>query len=547
MSQTHKGMVKLGAGLPGMLKDGYQHFSGVEEAIMRNIEAATQISKKCRTSLGPNGMKKLVINHLEKIFVTSDAACILTELEVVHPAANILVMACRMQENEVGDGTNLVCSFAGELLHQAGELIRTGLHVSEIVKGYQLAYEKFKEVLAGQVIRTLETEKDLETLTSTLMSVIASKQFGHESLLTPLIARACLESMGDQPALNVDNIRVAKLLGGTLHDSEMIKGVVILRGPMSTRKRVENANIAVYANEIAAAATEAKSTVLIKNAEDLLTYSKSEEAAIESAIRDIADAGVNMIIAGGKVSEMAGHFLEKYNIMVVRITSKFELRRICRATGATAQVKLAPPTPEEIGHCSLVYEKEFGSKHCVVMEQTDAESQISTIVLRGSTMNTLDDFERAIDDGVHAVKTLTSDKRLLAGAGAVEIECAQQLASLALTTPGLEQYAIKKFAEALEVVPRTLAENSGKLATDVISELYKQHSEGKVGVGVDTASENLTFDAAEAKIYDLYKTKNLAFELAMEAVLTILRVDQIIMAKRAGGPKPRGGNPNWDE
>ena len=460
---THKGMVKLGAGLPGMLKDGYQHFSGVEEAIMRNIEAATQISKKCRTSLGPNGMKKLVINHLEKIFVTSDAACILTELEVVHPAANILVMACRMQENEVGDGTNLVCAFAGELLHQAGELIRTGLHVSEIVKGYQIAYEKFQEVLATQIVRTLDTEKDLEVL-ATLSSVIASKQFGHEQLLTPLIARACLESMGEQSSLNVDNIRVAKLLGGTLQDSEMIKGVVILRGPMSTRKRVEGANIAVYANEVAAAATEAKSTVLIQNAEELMTYSKSEEAAIETAIRDIAERGINMIIAGGKVSEMAGHFLEKYDNMCVRITSKFELRRICRATGAAAQVKLVPPTPEETGHCALVYEREFGSKHCVVMEQTDAQSQIATIVLRGSTMNMLDDFERAIDDGVHAVKTLNEDKRLLAGAGAVEIECAQQLAAHALTTPGLEQYAIKKFAEALEVVPRTLAENSGKLA-----------------------------------------------------------------------------------
>jgi len=540
-------MVKLGAGLPGMLKDGYQHFSGVEEAIMRNIEAATAISKKCRTSLGPNGMKKLVINHLEKIFVTSDAATILKELEVVHPAANILVMACRMQESEVGDGTNLVCSFAGELLHQAGELIRTGLHVSEIVKGYQQAYKKFKDILESQVIRTLETEKDLDVLTSTLTSVIASKQFGHESLLTPLIARACLESMGERSDLNVDNIRVAKLLGGTLHDSSMIKGVVVLRGPMSSRKRVEDAKIAVYANEIAAAATEAKSTVLIKNADELLTYSKSEEAAIESAIRAIADKGINMIIAGGKVSEMAGHFLEKYNIMCVRITSKFELRRICRATGAAAQVKLTPPAPEEIGRCSLVYEKEFGSKHCVVLEQTDANSQISTIVLRGSTMNTLDDFERAIDDGVNAVKTLNKDKRLLAGGGAVEIECARQLLEYGQSTPGLEQYAIKKFAEALEVVPRTLAENSGKLATDVISALYKQHNAGEQCVGVDTASDNLTFDASEAKIYDLYKTKALAFELAMEAVLTILRVDQIIMAKRAGGPKPRGGNPNWDE
>lgn len=548
MSKTHKGMVHLGAGLPGLLKNGYEHFSGVEEAVMRNIEACTQLSEKAKTSLGPNGMNKLVINHLEKVLVTSDAAVMCVELEVIHPAAKIIVMAVKQQEDACGDGTNFVVSFCGELMAKAGDLIRTGLHISEIIKGYTRAYEKAKEILPTLVTKTMENPSDRNSLIKVLEPVLGAKQYGHEDLLAPLVADASISVLGKGRVMKVENVRVAKLIGATLQDSSVVQGIVITRNTMGTIKKVEGAKIAVYAQAVEASSTEAKGNVLIKSASELMNYNKSEEVMIENRIRAIADAGINVIVSGGKISEMALHFIEKYKMMAIKVMSKFELRRICRVTGACAQVKLDPPSPEDTGACDLVEVKEFGSRHCVVMQQKEDASRLTTIVLRGSTTNILDDFERAIDDGVNTVKTVCQDGRLVPGAGSTEIELARQIRAHADTLPGLEQYAVKKFAEALEVVPKVLAENSGQLATEVLSLLYAAHaSDGGAGVGVDVTG-NGTVDAVQEKIFDCYKTKASALELAMEAALTILRVDQIIMAKRAGGPKPSarpGGH--WDD
>lgn len=546
MAKTHKGMVHLGAGLPGLLKSGYEHFSGVEEAVMRNIEACTQLSNKTKTSLGPNGMNKLVINHLEKVLVTSDAAVMCTELEVIHPAAKIIVMAVKQQESACGDGTNFVVSFCGELMAKAGDLIRTGLHISEIIAGYEAAYEKSKDILGSLVVKTVDTPSDRKSLINILKPVLGSKQYGHEDLLAPLVADASISVLGKGKVMKVDNVRVAKLIGATLQDSSVVQGVVITRNTMGSVKRVAKAKIAVYAQAVEASSTEAKGNVLIKSASELMNYNKSEEAMIETRIRDIAEAGINVIVSGGKISEMALHFIEKYNMMAIKIMSKFELRRICRVTGACAQVKLKPPIPEDVGSCDLVEVREFGSKHCIVMQQTEDASRLTTIVLRGSTSNILDDFERAIDDGVNTVKTICNDGRLVPGAGSTEIEMAKQIKAYANTCPGLEQYAIKKFGEALEVVPKILAENSGQLATEVLSQLYAAHANGDAGVGVNVSGKGVV-DATKEEILDSFKTKSMALELAMEAALTILRVDQIIMAKRAGGPKPGGPGGHWDD
>jgi len=514
---------------------------------MRNIEACTQLSKKTKTSLGPNGMNKLVINHLEKVLVTSDAAVMCTELEVIHPAAKIIVMAVKQQESACGDGTNFVVTFCGELMAKAGELIRTGLHISEIIAGYESAYAKSQEIMRSLVVKTIDNPSDRPTLINILKPVLGSKQFGHEDLLAPLVADASISVLGKGKVMKVANVRVAKLIGATLHDSTVVQGVVITRNTMGSVKRVAKAKIAVYAQAVEASSTEAKGNVLIKSASELMNYNKSEEAMIETRIRSIADAGINVIVSGGKISEMALHFIEKYNIMAIKIMSKFELRRICRVTGACAQVKLQPPVPEDMGSCDLVEVREFGSRHCIVMQQTEDASRLTTIVLRGSTSNILDDFERAIDDGVNTVKTICGDGRMVPGAGATEIEVARQVQSFANTCPGLEQYSIKKFGEALEVVPKILAENSGQLATEVLSQLYAAHAKGNAGVGVNVSGKGVV-DATSEGILDSFKTKTMALELAMEAALTILRVDQIIMAKRAGGPKPGGGpGGHWDD
>jgi len=529
------------AGLQGMLKDGHRHIEGVEEAVVKNLEAGTQLSQIVQTSLGPNGMNKLVINHLDKILVTSDAATILQEMEVMHPAAKMLVMGASMQEKEIGDGTNLTVTFAGELLKKAENLLRMGLHPSEVVAGYKKAHEKAAELLPTLTCETVDDMHDVTKVTRAIKSVIMSKHFGYEDLLAPMVASACAGVLPpkDKPArVNVDNIRVCKLRGGNIHDSEVIKGIVITRDCQGTIKLAEDVKIAVFGCGVEAAGTEAKATVLIKSAEELMSYNKSEEEMMEDAIRGIAESGVKMIVAGGTVSEMAMHFLERYKIMVIRIMSKFDLRRICRAIGAKALVRLGPPSPDEMGFCDKVSVKEIGGRKVTIFHQEKEDTRVATIILRASTDNLLNDLERAVDDGVNTAKALCGEGRLLPGAGATEIELARQIRAFADTCPGLDQYSIKAYSEALEVVPRTLADNSGQHATDIISSLYAAHAAGDTKAGVEIeAPGGVKNKADEDGILDSLATKISAFRLAADAAITVLRVDCIIMSKAAGGPK----------
>jgi len=266
---------------------------------------------------------------------------------------------------------------------------------------------------------------------------------------------------------------------------------------------------------------------------------------LEEIVKKIAESGVNVLVSGGAIGELALHFLERYKIMAVKVMSKFELRRICRAIGATPLVRLGAPAPEEIGHCDLVSVEEIGSTKVTVFKQQSAESHsgISTVVIRASTQNTLDDFERSVDDGVNVYKAMAKDTRFVAGAGATEIELSRSLQTFADQTPGLIQYAIKKFGEAFEVVPRTLAENAGLKAIDVISNLYAAHNKGNTSDGINVEDGSIE-SAVKLGIFDHLAAKHSAIRLATHAVITILQVDQIIMAKQAGGPKiPKQSGP----
>jgi len=294
--------------------------------------------------------------------------------------------------------------------------------------------------------------------------------------------------------------------------------------------------------------TETKGTVLIKSAAELTDFSRGEETQLENQIKAIADTGVSVIVSGGKVGDMALHFINKYNMLVVRLTSKWDIRRLAKATGAVALPRLTAPTSEELGMADSVYLDELGDTEIVVFKVGSEESRVSTIVVRGSTDNYMDDIERAIDDGVNVFKGLCKDGRMTAGGGATEIELAQQIAAWGETHPGLEQYSIGKFAQALEVVPRVLAENSGVNAKEVLSSLYAAHTEGKKNVGFDIEGEaGDVKDCVESGVFDLMLSKKWAMKYATNAACTVLRVDQIIMAKRAGGPKPRDTSGPMDQ
>ncbi|XP_058727397.1 T-complex protein 1 subunit theta-like [Vicia villosa] len=536
-------------GMQSMLKEGHKHLSGLDEAVLKNIDACKQLSTITRTSLGPNGMNKMVINHLDKLFVTNDAGTIVNELEVQHPAAKLLVLASKAQQEEIGDGANLVISFAGQLLQGAEELIRMGLHPSEIISGYIKAINKTVEILDELVEEGSESMdvRDKEQVISRMRAAVASKQFGQEDTLCSLIADACIQVCPKNPVnFNVDNVRVAKLLGGGLHNSAVVPGMVLRNDAVGTIKHIEKAKVAVFVGGVDTSATETKGTVLIHSAEQLENYSKTEEAKVEELIKAVADSGAKVIVSGAAVGEMALHFCERYKLMVLKISSKFELRRFCRTTGATAKLKLSQPNPDDLGHVDSVSVEEIGGARVTIVKNEVEGNSVSTVVLRGSTDSILDDLERAVDDGVNTYKAMCRDSRIVPGAAATEIELAKRVKDFSYKETGLDQYAIAKFAESFEMIPRTLAENAGLNAMEIISSLYAEHASGNTKVGIDL-EPGVCKDVSTMRVWDLHVTKLFALKYAADAACTVLRVDQIIMSKPAGGPRRNQPAPGMDE
>lgn len=485
--------------------------------------------------LFPAGMNKMVINHLDRLFVTSDAATIIKESDIHHPAAKMIAMAAQMQEKECGDGSNFVISFAGELMAQAQSLLQMGLHPSDILIGYEKASKLIHAELEGQVCYTLKDIHSNEEVLKCMKSVISSKQYGLEDLLGGLITKACLYALPKSgKRLNVDNIRVQKILGGGIGDSEVIRGMVCIRQSETSIHHALEAKVAVFNTNIEMQQGETKGTVLLTSAAQLEDYSKSEELQFENFIKGLAEAGVKVVVGSGSMSELAIHFFEKYKMMAIKIMSKWELKRIARAVGATPVVKLGTPSPDELGFADEVSFTEISSQKCIVFRRDREENKMATIVLRGSTTSLLDDVERAIDDGVNCIKTLCRDPRMLPGAGATEITLAKKVQDFAKTQTGLDQYAIERFGQALEVIPRTIAENAGHKAETVIADMYAKTAESNLmGICVEDGTIK---DVHEMEVYDCWETKSWALKLCVDAVLTILKVDQIIMSKPSGGP-----------
>lgn len=420
--------------------------------------------------------------------------------------------------------------------------------------------------------------KDLRShseLSKAIRTVIASKQSGSEDFLADMVSEAVLAVLPKQPLnFNVDNIRVVKIMGGSLEQSKVVKGMVFGREPDGSIKKAKNAKVGVFSCPIDISQTETKGTVLLHNAKEMMDFTKGEESQLETIIKELHDSGLRVVVAGSTVGELALHYLNRFGILVVKVLSKFELRRLCRVVGATPLARLGAPMPDEMGKIDIVETLEIGGDRVTVFRQENDATRTATLVIRGATQNHLDDIERAIDDGVNVVKAITRDAKLVAGAGATEMQLIERISAFGEKTPELSQYAIKKYAEAFEVIPRTLAESAGLDATEVLARLYAAHhnsspkdeddesdedededdddddddDEGHWTMGVDVENEDGKgiLDAREEGILDLLVSKQWAIRLATEAARTILSVDQIIVARQAGGPKPPGGqNPDW--
>lgn len=426
-------------------------------------------------------------------------------------------------------------------------------------------------------VRDLRSQKEIA---KAIRTVVASKQSGQEDLLSSLIAEAILAVLPKNPQnFNVDNIRVVKIMGGSLEQSKVVRGMVFGREPDSSVKKAKNSRVGVFSCPIDISQTETKGTVLLHNAKEMMDFTKGEESQLETAIKELHDSGLRVVVAGATVGELALHYLNRFGILVVKVLSKFELRRLCRVVGATPLARLGAPMPDEMGKVDMVETLEIGGDRVTVFRQENEQTRTATLVIRGATQNHLDDVERAIDDGVNVVKAITRDPRMIPGAGATEMQLIERVSRFGEKTPELSQYSIKKYAEAFEVIPRTLAESAGLDATEVLATLYAAHhkaasaaankaqngkdsddsdeededdddsdeDEWTLGVDVENDDDSGTLDAQEAGIMDLLVSKQWAIRLATEAARTVLSVDQIIVARQAGGPKPPGQNANWDE
>lgn len=520
-----------------LLKEGTRHLAGVDEALLRNIEAVRDLAKIVRTSLGPLGMNKMVINSHQKLFVTNDASTILQELDVFHPAAKLVVMNSKRQAEEYGDFTNFVIVLAGDLLTHAESLLRMGLHATDVIKGYRKALKKFEEIIEDLSCSRIDNVTDVSQVQTFIRTSIMSKQYGYEDDISRIVSEACISTCESNPKnFNVDNVRTIKIEGGGVSDMKCVKGIILQRGAEGIVQRAEKAKIAVFSGGIDFSKTESKDTFLITSPEQLEGFQKAQEDEMEKIVNDIAKSGAKVIVCNGTIGTLAMHYMNKIGLMVIKVSSKFDIVRISRAVGARPCVQMSAPQPEELGYCDEVYIDEIGGKKVCVFNQKESQSKLSTIIIRGATENILNDIERAVEDGVNTYKALVRDPRFLSGAGSFEIEASLLLKKEGDSISGQEQYAFKKFAEALEVVPRSLAESSGHNATLIISKLYAEHSKGNKNHGIDLDTGEIV-DVNELKIYDHLVSKKRAVRLATEAAINILSIDQILMAKTATGPK----------
>ena len=523
-------------GLNTLLKSGYRTFKGKNQTLFKNAEAIEDIASMTRTALGQNGNYKYIINMHDKLYLTKDTNVMAEQLEINHPAVNVLVDALKAQSSEQGDGTNFVVTFGGELMKYAAKLITEGLKVADVSEGYEKAYNKAMELLDKAEKHKIKDINNLEEVTKFIKPVIGSKLVhGQEDFLAPLVAQACINVVPkEKEKFDVDNVRVAKILGGNLMKSEVLKGMLVVRKTEGSVISCENCNVAVYNCEFTTKGAETNDQVVFKTADELLNYTKSEEEHMESVIKEIVDSGVKCVITGGSISNLAIHYLDKYGIMAFRTMSKFELRRIARSIGATLLVRLGAPTKEEMGYADEIKLTEVSSQKCILIRRESENNKISTVVLRGTTNDMLDNLERVVNCGVNAYRAVCKNPEFVAGAGAIDMYLSQGIVEYSREVKSLDQYAIEAFGEAFEVIPRTIMENSGINVNEKLSTLRAKNTKNpNMGINIKTGEIE---DAATFGVLDHLETKRWAIKHAYNSIRTIIKIDQIIVAKPAGGP-----------
>ena len=531
-----------------ILKEGTTRNRG-KEAQRNNIMAAKVVAEVLKSTLGPRGMDKMLIDSLGDITITNDGATILKEIEVEHPAAKMMVEIAKTQDDMVGDGTTTAVVLAGELLKRAEELIDQNIHPTILVSGYRKAAVKAVEAMNKVAVQV--EQDDRATLKKVAITSMASKAVGnareHFADMAIDAVMQIVEKRGDKNVADIDNIQVIKKTGKGLLESQLVKGLVIDKEVVhpGMPKMVEKAKIALLDSALEIEKTEMSAEIRIHDPNQMKAFLDQENKMLQEMADKIKASGANVVFCQKGIDDMAQHFLAKDGILAARRVKQSDMEKLARATGGRISTDLNDLKAQDLGMAGLVEERKLGEDKMIFVEKCKDPRSVA-LIIRAGLERMVDEAERAMTDALSVVSDVIENNKIVAGGGAVEIEVAKELRKYATNVGGREQLAIETFANAIEVIPKTLAENAGLEAIDVLVELRSAHEkpDGQYkGVNVFTGKIE---DMKQKGVIEPLVVKEQAVKSATESAAMILRIDDVIASTKpregpGGAGKPPGG------
>ena len=526
-----------------ILKSGSQESKG-KEAQKNNFAAVKLIADVVRSSLGPRGMDKMLVDNLGDVTITNDGATILKEIDVQHPAAKMMVEISKATDSEVGDGTTSVVVLAGALIEKAAELIDKDVHPTVIVDGYQLCAAKAIEVLnsIAQKIHNNEKRELVRIAKTSMQTKLVSRE---ADLLADIVVSAALqvsEKTDSGYKVDIDDIKVEKKAGGSIHDTTLIKGIVldkeVVHGGMP--KKIHDAKIALISSALEIEKTEFDAKINISSPDQMQKFLDEETNMLKSMVDKIVQSEANVVLCQKGMDDTAQHYLAKAGILAVRRAKESDMTRLSRATGARIVNNLDDLTSKDLGSAKIVEERKIETDKWVFIEGCKDPKSV-TILIRGGSQRVVDEAERSIHDALMVSKDVLEKPEIVAGGGAPEAYAAVKIREWASTLSGREQLAAEKFAEALEVIPLSLAENAGMDVIDALTELRSKQSRSSHSFGIDARNGKVA-DMFKLDIVEPLAVKEQVIKSATEAACMILRIDDVIASSKSSGPPgPPGG------
>jgi thermosome len=532
-------------GMPVLiLKEGASQTKG-RDAQKNNIAAAKLISEVVKSSLGPRGMDKMLVDGLGDVTITNDGATILKEIDVQHPAAKMMVEISKATDNEVGDGTSSVVVLAGALIEKAEELITKDIHPTIIVDGYRKSAIKSIEFF-NNVARKIEAGNKSELIKVAKTSMQTKLVSKESSELAELVVNAALqvsESSESGYNVDIDDVKVEKKAGGSLRDTKLIKGIVldkeVVHGGMP--KKIEKAKIALVNSALEIEKTEFDAKINISSPDQMKMFLEEENKMLKNMVDKIISSGANVTICQKGIDDVAQHYLAKSNILAVRRVKESDMTKLARATGARIVNNLEDLSSKDLGSADLVEERKVETDKWVFIEGCKHPKAV-TILVRGGSQRVVDEADRSIHDALMVTKDVMEKPFIVAGGGSPESFVAGKLRDWSSTLSGREQLAADKFAESLEVIPLALAENAGMDPIDTLTELRSKQAKGSKWSGIDARSAKVV-DMSKLDIVEPLSVKEQIIKSATEVASMILRIDDVIASSKSGAGGPPGGMP----